>query len=166
VKFEDFKPGTVILAEPKALTREDIIDFARRWDPQWFHTDPERARTGRFGALVASGWQTCAMAMRSAVDLALADSESFASPGVNYIRWPRPVMADEPLRFRAEVLAARRSASQPDLGIIQWRWEMLHADGSQALELEVTSMFDLTAGTETPVSSTGAGLKLHRAAGP
>lgn len=145
MRFKEFLPGTVITGLPVELGQDEIVEFAARWDPQWFHTDPDRARDGRFGALIASGWQTCALAMRQAVVLALDGSESFASPGVKYIKWPAPVKAGDQLTFRAEVLEARRSTRQPSLGIVDWRWELLHEDGRQALELEVTSLFDLGA---------------------
>ena len=143
MKFADFRPGQVLSHGPASLTLDEIISFARQWDPQWFHCDAEAAAKGRFGGLIASGWQTCGLAMRMAVQCALDGSESFASPGLAYLKWPNPVRAGEPLRFRAEVLEVRRSQSQPALGILRWRWHLLHEDGRAALELEATSLFDL-----------------------
>ena len=151
MKFADFSPGMVLTHGPQSLTAHDITRYANEWDPQWFHTDADRAASGRFGELIASGWQTCGLAMRMAVACALHDSESFASPGLAYLKWPNPVKAGEPLRLRATVLECRRSASQPQLGILRWRWELLHADGRQALDLEATSLFDLAA----PPGATG-----------
>lgn len=143
MKFADFHPGQVLSHGPASLTLEEIISFAQQWDPQWFHCDAEGAAKGRFGGLIASGWQTCGLAMRMAVQRALDGSESFASPGLAYLKWPNPVRAGEPLHFRAEVLEVRRSQSQPALGILRWRWHLLHEDGRAALELEATSLFDL-----------------------
>jgi acyl dehydratase len=143
MKFADFHVGQVIEAGPYSLNEQDILDFARQWDPQWFHTDPAAAAEGPFKGLIASGWQTCCVAMRLAAQVALAGSESFASPGIDKIRWPHPVRAGEPLRLRAEVTGVRRSAKRPELGVLTWTWQLWHADGRQALELEATSLFKL-----------------------
>jgi acyl dehydratase len=144
MKFADFHVGQVITSPFVSLSAEEITEFASRWDPQWFHTDPQAAANSRFEGLIASGWQTCGLAMRLAVQCALHDSESFASPGVAYLKWPHPVRPGERLRLRAEVLELRRSRTQADLGILRWRWNLLHEDGRTALELEVTSLFDLS----------------------
>ena len=82
MKFAEFHAGQVIEAGPYELTEDELLAFARQWDPQWFHVDKEAAGQGRHGGLIASGWQTCGIAMRLAVDKALAGSESFASPGL------------------------------------------------------------------------------------
>jgi acyl dehydratase len=149
MKFNDLTTGTVITHGPASLSEDEITTFAKDWDPQWFHTDPDAARNGRFGGLIGSGWQTCALAMRMACEAVLEGSESYASPGIAYIKWPSPVRPGEPLTWRAEVLEQRRARSQPTLGILRWRWEMLHTDGRVALELEATSLFDLA---DTPVA--------------
>ena len=91
MKFAQFHPGQVIEAGPYAVTEAEVLQFARAYVPQWFHTDPAAAAAGRFGGLIASGWHTCAIAMRLAADAALQGSESFASPGVAQVRWPHPV---------------------------------------------------------------------------
>jgi acyl dehydratase len=80
VKFAEFRPGQVLEAGSVSLSEDDIVAFARAWDPQWFHVDPLAASQGRFGGLIASGWQTCGVAMRLAVEHFLDGSESFASP--------------------------------------------------------------------------------------
>ena len=143
MKFAEFHVGQALVHGPASLDAEAITSFATKWDPQWFHCNPKAAVQGRFGGLIASGWQTCALAMRMAVACALEGSESFASPGVGYIKWPHPVRANEPLMFHGNVLDLRRSHSQPDLGILRWRWHLRHADQRCALDLEVTSLFDL-----------------------
>jgi acyl dehydratase len=145
VKFSEFHVGQVLTRGPVTLSAEDITGFARQWDPQWFHTDPEAADRGPFQGLIASGWNTCALAMRVACEAVFDGSESFASPGVSYIRWPRPVRPGEPLMWRAEVLEVRRSAKQPHLGVLRWRWQLFtQAGGREVLDLETTSMFDLS----------------------
>ena len=143
MKFADFHPGQVIEAGPYAVTERDVLDFATAYDPQWFHTDAEAAAGGRFGGLIASGWHTCGIAMRLVVDAALKGSESFASPGLQYVRWPHPVRPGDVLRLRAEVLRVRRSTSRPELGILEWRWVLTNQEGRQVLDLEATSLFQL-----------------------
>jgi acyl dehydratase len=144
LKFADFHPGQRISAGPASLSERDIVEFASAWDPQWFHTDPAAADRGPFKGLIASGWQTCGLAMRLACEAALQGSESYASPGIAYIKWPNPVRPDDSMRLEATVLEVRRSQSKPHLGLLRWRWELLHEDGRQALELEATSLFDLS----------------------
>lgn len=145
MKFSEFYEGMVLTSGPVVLSAEDITAFAKQWDPQWFHTDPEAADGGPFQGLIASGWNTCALAMRIACETVFRGSESFASPGVGYIRWPRPVRAGEPLMWRAEMLEVRRSTKQPHLGILRWRWQLFtQVAGQEVLDLETTSMFDLS----------------------
>ena len=146
MKFADFHAGQVIEAGPYEVGEAEIVQFARAYDPQWFHTDVQAAAAGRFGGLIASGWHTCAIAMRLATDAALHDSESFASPGVEKIRWPNPVRPGDELRLRATVIETRRARSQPTLGILRWRWQLFNASGAEMLDLEATSLFDLSEG--------------------
>ena len=143
MKFAEFTPGQLIEAGPYVLGEAELLDFARAWDPQWFHTDPQTAAQGRFGGLIASGWQTCGIAMRLAVQAALEGSESFASPGVEKIRWPHPVRPGDALSLRATVIETRRSRSQPTLGILRWRWQLFNQHGAEVLDLDATSLFDL-----------------------
>jgi acyl dehydratase len=145
MKFADFQVDQVIEAGPYVLSQDELLSFAREWDPQWFHTDPEAAAQGPHGGLIASGWQTCGIAMRLAVAAALAGSESFASPGLAYVKWTHPVRAGDALSLKATVLDTRRSASQPTLGILRWRWQLFNQDGTQVLDLEATSLFKLSA---------------------
>ena len=145
MKFADFQVDQVIEAGPYVLSQDELLSFAREWDPQWFHTDPEAAAEGPHGGLIASGWQTCGIAMRLAVAAALEGSESFASPGLAYVKWTHPVRAGDALSLKATVLDTRRSASQPTLGILRWRWQLFNQDGTQVLDLEATSLFKLPA---------------------
>lgn len=143
MKFSDFHVGQVIEAGPYEVLESDIVGFANEYDPQWFHTDPDAAAGGRFGGLIASGWHTCAIAMRLIVDRALHGSESFASPGIAYVKWPKPVRPGDSLRLRATVIEVRRASGQPTLGILCWRWQLFNDRGLEVLDLEATSMFDL-----------------------
>ena len=144
MKFAEFHPGQVIEAGPHVVDEAEILAFARAWDPQWFHTDPEAAaQEGSFGGLIASGWHTCGIAMRLIVPAALEGSESFASPGLAYVKWPNPVRPGDSLRLTAEVIEARRSASKPTLGVLVWRWRLHNQRGAEVLDLEATSLFRL-----------------------
>ena len=143
MKFDQFHPGQVLVAGPREITAGEIVAFAQEWDPQWFHADPEAAQQSRFGGLIASGWQTCGIAMRLVVDHFLAGSESFASPGLAYVKWPHPVRPGDRLSLRATILDVRRSTSRATLGILRWRWQLLNQAGTEVLDLEATSLFDL-----------------------
>jgi len=143
MKFADFRPGLVLTYGPDSITESEMLAFAREYDPQWFHVDPARAAESRWKGLIASGWQTCAVAMRLAVRGALEGSESFGSPGLEYLKWLAPVRAGDALTLHAEVLDARRSDRQPGLGVLRWRWRLVNHDDVAVLELVATSFFDL-----------------------
>ena len=143
MKFTELHVDQVIEAGPYVITEAEILDFARQYDPQWFHTDKQAAAVGRFGGLIASGWQTCAIAMRLATQAVLHDSESFASPGLTYVKWLNAVRPGDELRLRATVLELRRSRNQPTLGILRWQWRLFNGMDEVVLELEATSLFDL-----------------------
>ena len=144
MKFSEFHAGQVVEAGPYLVTEGEILAFARQYDPQWFHTDPQAAAQGRFGGLIASGWHTCAIGMRLLTDAALQGSESFASPGLAYVKWLHPVRPGDALKVCATVLETRCAASKPTLGIVRWRWRMFNQSDVELLDLEATSLFDLT----------------------
>jgi acyl dehydratase len=145
MKFAEFSVGQVIEAGPYEVSEEEIVRFATAYDPQWFHTDAQAAKGGRFEGLIASGWHTCGIAMRLVANAALAGSESFASPGLAYVKWPHPVRPGDLLTVRATVVEVRRSKGQSALGILRWRWQLFNAKGTEVLDLEATSLFDLAA---------------------
>ncbi len=144
MRFADFHAGQVVEAGPYEVGADEILAFARAYDPQWFHTDAEAAAGGRFGGLIASGWHTCGIAMRLVADAALQGSESFASPGLQYVKWPHPVRPGDHLNLRAEVLETRTARSRASLGILRWRWRLFNQRKIEVLDLEATSLFDLT----------------------
>lgn len=143
MKFADFYAGQVIEAGPYDLSRDELLQFARAYDPQWFHTDEAAADQGPFGGLIASGWHSCAVAMRLVADAVLQGSESYASPGLAYIKWPHPVRPGDRLSVRVSVLEVRRSQKQPSLGIVRWRWQLFNGQDREVLDLEATSLFKL-----------------------
>ncbi|HET8596666.1 MAG TPA: MaoC family dehydratase [Castellaniella sp.] len=143
MKFKEFEPGMVIRHGPVTVDEAEMVAFARAYDPQWFHVDAQRARDGRWGGLIASGWMTCGLAMRLAVEGVLRDSESFGSPGLERLRWILPVRPGDQLYLEATVDSTRVSSSRDDLGIMRWTWRLYNQDDAQVLEVEVTSLFEL-----------------------
>jgi acyl dehydratase len=143
MKFADFHAGQVIEAGPYPVTEAEVLQFAKAYDPQWFHTDPALAAEGPFGGLIASGWHTGAIAMRLVTDAALAGSESFASPGLAHLHWPNPLRPGDTVRLVADVLDVRRSEKKPTLGILRWRWRLFNQRELPVLDLEATSLFKL-----------------------
>jgi acyl dehydratase len=117
--FEDFHTGDVIDLGTATVDRDEMLDFARRFDPQPFHLDDEAARASLLGGLCASGWFTCALWMRAYVDVVLANSTSQGSPGGREFSWPAPVFPGDLLTLRAEVGPTRRSTSRPALGLVE-----------------------------------------------
>ena len=143
MKFAEIAAIGRFVLGPVTLNDRELVEFAARYDDQWFHTDPVRAADGPFGGLIASGWHTCALAMRLVSRELLSGSESFASPGLAYLRWPHPVRPGDQLMLDVQVREARRSASRPELGIVRWQWTMRNQEEKTVLELEATSMFNL-----------------------
>lgn len=117
--FEDFQAGEVIDLGSWSVTEEEIIDFARRFDPQVFHIDPARAKESLFGGLVASGWHTSALCMRRLVDGLYSETASMGSPGLEELRWPNPVRPGDVINVRLTVLECRPSRSRPTIGIMR-----------------------------------------------
>jgi len=145
MKFAEFHAGQVIEAGPYLVTEAELLQFAKAYDPQWFHTNAEAAADGPFGGLIASGWHTGGIAMRLVTDAALAGSESFASPGLAYVKWPNPVRPGDALRLVADVIEVRRSEKRSTLGILRWRWRLFNQREQEVLDLEATSLFKLAA---------------------
>lgn len=146
MKFSEFKAGMVVTHPPVVVRQEEMLSFAKAYDPQWFHTDVKRAEQGRWDGLIASGWLTCSLAMRMAVDAALHDSESFGSPGLEKLRWLLPVRPDDAIHLEATVDSVRISSSRDDLGIMRWTWRVFNQRKEQVLEVEATSLFELDNG--------------------
>jgi acyl dehydratase len=124
--FEDYVPGLTYEYGSVAVTEIEVLEFARRWDPQAMHTDPERAAAGSFGGLIASGWHTAAMTMRLLATHYLTAVASLASPGVDELRWIKPVRPGDELRIRVTTVSAERSRSKPDRGLVRSFVEVLN----------------------------------------
>jgi len=128
--FEDFTAGQLYSLGAHRITAEEIIDFAREFDPQPQHLDPEAAKASILGGLAASGWHLCALAMRMIVDGLLGRTVSMGSPGVDDVQWRRPVYAGDDLRLDAEVLETRPS-SRADRGYVRFRFTMSRVRGGE-----------------------------------
>jgi acyl dehydratase len=127
--FEDYALGATNECGSVSVDQASIVAFAKEFDPQPFHADPEAAAAGPFGGLIASGWHTAALVMRLLVDNYLPAEASLGSPGLDEIRWPYPVRPNDTLRVRATVVESRRSLSKPDRGIIKTMVEAVNQDG-------------------------------------
>jgi acyl dehydratase len=139
--WEDFPVGNVSEFGGITLTQEDIVRFAKEFDPQPFHVDEAAAKKSMFGGVIASGWHTCALAMRMMCDAYLLESASMGSPGVENIRWLKPVRPGDTLRVRCIVLEARPLESKPHIGLVRNRWEVLNQNGEEVMQMEGFGMF-------------------------
>jgi acyl dehydratase len=133
--FEDYVPGLTVDCGSFSFSEAEIIAFAEKYDPQPFHVDPVGAKDGPYGGLIASGWHTTSTMMRHLVDYYVSPESSLGSPGIDDIRWPRPVRPGDKLRVQATVLEARRSASKPDRGIVKSLAELINRDGDLVMKL-------------------------------
>jgi acyl dehydratase len=138
--FEDFAAGEVFEFGDRLITAEEIVEFARRYDPQPFHIDEAAAAQSHFGGLVASGWMTAAVLMGVLCEHFIAPASSMGSPGVDKLRWTRPVRPGDRIRVRITVLSTRRSQSKPDRGMITMRQEALNQRGEVVMSLEGLGM--------------------------
>ena len=134
--FEDYAPGAVVEYGQIPVTEAEIVEFARRFDPQEMHVDLEAAARGRFGGLIASGWHTAAMMMRLFADNFLSKVASLASPDIDELRWLQPVRAGDVLRIRVTVLEATPSRSRPDRGMVRTLVEVLNQQGEAVMTLK------------------------------
>jgi acyl dehydratase len=139
--FEDYLPGSVCEYGEIRVSEAEIVEFARRFDPQDMHVDPEAAARGRFGGLIASGWHTGAMMMRLLADNFLPKKASLASPGIDELRWSHPVRPGDVLRVRVTVLDAARSRSKSDRGVVRTLVEVFNQDGTVVMSLKAMNIF-------------------------
>jgi len=139
--FEDVQVGETEVLGSHTISEAEIVAFARKYDPQPFHTDPEAAAATIFGGLIASGWHTCAIMMRLSVEAARrVRAQTTGSPGVDSCRWPQPVRPGDTLTARSEVLETWPSRSRP-IGFVRNRVEMVNQRGEVVLSLVGISMF-------------------------
>ncbi|MBL9010402.1 MAG: MaoC family dehydratase [Alphaproteobacteria bacterium] len=138
--FEDLPEGRTLDLGERLVTREEIVAFATEFDPQPHHLDDEAAAKSILGGLSASGWHTCAMMMRMLVDGLAIRAASMGSPGIEEVRWMRPVRPGDVLRMKGEVKAARVSKSRPEMGIVDIEWT-LHNQREQVAWMKATGLY-------------------------
>jgi acyl dehydratase len=139
--LEDFVVGEVIELGSRSVTQEEIVEFARRYDPQPFHVDENAAKASNFGGLIASGWHTASMFMRLFVDRVLAGGATLGSPGIDEIRWPKPVRPGDVLTARVAVLDVVPSRSKPDRGHVRIRYEVFNQAGEMVMTMVGVSIY-------------------------
>jgi acyl dehydratase len=139
--WEDFKVGEIEQIGGRKVERDEVIDFARRFDPQPFHVDEAAAAQSMYGGLIASGWHTCALVMRMMCDAYLLKSASVGSPGIENLKWLKPVRPGDTIRAQRTTLDSRTSKSRPDIGIVRNLWEVFNQHGELVMTMEGYGMF-------------------------
>lgn len=126
--WEDFTPGWEYESPSRPVTSGEIMAFAREYDPQSYHTDEEAAKSSPFGGLIASGWHTCSIAMRLMCDGYLLGTSCIGSPGIDELRWWKPVRPGDALRLHSTVLEQTPSKKDATRGAVKFRWNVLNQD--------------------------------------
>jgi acyl dehydratase len=138
--FEDYIAGAIHEFGAIMVEQAEVLDFGRRFDPQPFHTDADAAQQSIFGGLIASGWHTASLMMRLLVDHYLSPITSLGSPGIDELRWLKPVRPGDTLAVRVTVLETKRSRSKPDRGVIRSLIEVLNQDGEVVMSLKALNL--------------------------
>jgi len=139
--FEDFVVGSVREVGSYTVTEEEIVTFARQYDPQPFHIDKEAAKQSIYGGLISSGWMTCAIMMRLLVTSATGKTSSMGSPGLDEVRWIKPVYAGDTIHMVLRVLESRPSGSKPDRGVVMTQWEATNQRGELVCTVKGMGMY-------------------------
>jgi acyl dehydratase len=139
--FEDYAVGETARFGDTLVTEADVLDFARRFDPQPFHLDAQAASQSIYGGIIASGWHTASMAMRMMVDHYISVQASMGSPGIDELRWLHPVRPGDRLRMQVTVLDSRPSQSKPDRGMVQFQQEVVNQEGITVMTLKGWGMY-------------------------
>jgi acyl dehydratase len=139
--WEDFAVGEITELGTVEVSREEIVEFAQRYDPQPFHLDEAAAEDGPYGGLIASGWHTAALFMGTFVRTILLDAASMGSPGVEELRWTAPVRPGDRLTGRVTVTATEPSSKRPDRGTVFTTSEVLNQDGTVVMTMKARGFF-------------------------
>lgn len=143
ISFEDMEVGSRVEIGKHTFSREEIVEFAQKYDPQPFHMNEDAAAQSSFGGLVASGWHTCSVMMGMLVRVVLDGSTSMGSPGVDQIRWLKPVRVGDTITMMNAVLDKRVSQSKPDRGIVSMRWEGINQHGELVITVSSKAILGL-----------------------
>ena len=136
--FEDFEPGHMTEVKGPTVSKEEIVEFASRYDPQPFHVDEEKAKGSIYHGIIASGWHTVSLCMRMICDAYLLEAASMGSSGVDQVRWLIPVRPGDTLSLRMTVLETKASRTRPEMGIVRHRWDVFNQN--QELVMEMTGI--------------------------
>ena len=140
--FEDLPVGEPLEHGDYEITREEVLEFAERWDPQPFHVDEAAAEASIYGGLIASGWHVCAATMRLLVEGPLDGLAGLGSPGLDGLHWRAPVRPGDVLSVRATIVATRELASRPDRGLARLEIETLDADDEVVQSMVASMLFE------------------------
>jgi acyl dehydratase len=138
--WEDFSPGRAFEHGPRRLPRDEMIAFAAEFDPQPMHLDEVAARETMLGGIAASGWYLCCILMQMCAESFVLNSSSMGAPGVDEVKWLKPVRPDEALHLRATVLETRVSKTRPDMGFVRFEFELFNAAKEKVLEATTSLM--------------------------
>ena len=141
IYLDDLRPGQTFALGRRSVPRDEIVEFARAWDPQPFHLDEAAAQASIYGQLIASGWHTACVFMRLFADGLLNRTAAIGSPGLDELRWLKPVYAGDSLDARVEILEVRPSRSRPDRGAARIRCAVSNQRGEEVLTMVATVMF-------------------------
>lgn len=136
IYYEDFEVGSVLRFGHYEVTREAIVAYAKEFDPQPMHLEEKSGEASLLGGLAASGWHTCAMMMRMCWDGFMAETASMGAPGIEEMRWMRPVRPGHVLSLERTVLEKRRSGSRPEMGLVKFRFDLFEAGGERLGRME------------------------------
>ena len=139
--WEDFRVGERIKVGTVGVDKNEVIEFASRYDPQTFHVDEEAAKQSIYGGLIASGWHSCALTMRLICDSYMLEAASLGSPGLDNVRWPKPVRPGDTLTAYRTTEESRASRSRPDAGIVKTLWEVENQDGELVMTMSGINLF-------------------------
>ena len=138
--WEDFEIGNKTVLGSKTFEKDAIIQFAKKYDPQVFHTDEEEAKKSIFGGIISSGWQTCSEIMRIICDSYLLDTASFGSPGIEKLQWIKPVKPKDTITVFREIKSKRLSKTNKNIGIVIMVFEVKNQNNELVLSMEVCQM--------------------------
>jgi len=139
--WEDFKVGERITVGTVSVDKDEVIEFASRYDPQSFHIDEEAAKQSIYGGLIASGWHSCALIMRLICDSYMLEAASLGSPGLDSVRWPKPVRPGDTLTAYRTTVESRESKSRPEAGIVKTLWEVENQNGELVITMSGINLF-------------------------
>jgi acyl dehydratase len=153
MSFEDFVVGAREDIGEHTFTAEEIVEFAERFDPQPFHIDESAAASSPFGGLIASGWHTCSVMMGICVRGLLVESTSIGSPGIDDIRWIKPVRPGDTIHLFNTIVDKRASTSRPDRGIVSFLWEGINQTGDTVVTVRSKVLFGLRGAAQTTTTA-------------